>query len=109
MTHFINDGLDFGYQSPLQHRENTDELLSSPTPSVMRGLSTCSVSLYDLGVKSGMEFGRDWVKHTELREEYARHYRRMLHCLNDKRPHLFTAYAEGWINGYTAITSGVMV
>ena len=115
MPLYVDDSLDFNQPVEpallrLLERERRDADLSRPTPSVLMGLSHQSVCLYDLGVGAGMQWARDDLAHpgSQDQSEYYRQYKRMLECLNQARPHLYRSYAEGWVNGWNAVKSGVM-
>lgn len=116
---FVDDTVDFSapVEPALARRlqaEERDLRLSSPTPSVLQALSTCSVSLYDLGVQSGITWAHDWLEHdhrTTLHdgEGYKSTaynvFTKMVTLVDRKRPHLFRSYAEGWLNGWQAATN----
>jgi hypothetical protein len=88
-------------------QERTDFRLSSPTPSVLQALSSQSLSLYDLGVQSGIEWGHYYLN--EGRNPYQSlsypHFVRMAKLVDCKRSHLYRSYAEGWISGWSAATN----
>jgi len=87
-------------------RQRLDDLLSTPTPSVLNALSTHSVSLYDLGVRAGMDWRRradnDVTNHRN-NTSYLE-YERMMDKLRNTRAHTAAckhlAYIEGWIAGW---------
>lgn len=107
---------DFGHK-PVEpellrrlEQERTDARLSSPTPSVLQALSSQSTSLYDLGTLSGMSWAR--MFNEEGRNPYQSmaydHYTRMLPLIDCKRPHLYRAYADGFVAGWSAVATGVI-
>jgi hypothetical protein len=98
-------------------QQDRDLSMTSPTPSVLQGLSDQSVALYDCGVRSGIAWAHDWLEHdhrdTERDPQAPDNYRSMAYntfakmavLSHRKRPHLYRAYAEGWLNGWQAATN----
>ena len=118
---FVDDGLSHMGHKPVEPalmsllaRQRLDDLLSHPVPSVLDALSMHNVSLYDLGTRAGMDWARRSardVKNWRNNPEYLE-YTKMLKLLTNPKAHTadckHLAYAEGWVNGWSAINSGVM-
>lgn len=116
---FVDDDLPKGHVSvepelmSLFARQRLDDLLSTPTPSVLDALRTHSVSLYDLGVRTGMDWRRRANNDVSNRynNESWREYERMMdkhrNVLASAKPHTTAckhlAYIEGWIAGWSSL------
>jgi hypothetical protein len=118
---FVDDGLSEMGHKPVEPellslfaRQRLDDLLSRPSPTVLRALSMHNTGLYDLGTRAGMDWARRSahdVKNWRNNPEY-KQYVKMYDLLRTARPHTADcynlAYVEGWINGWASINSGVM-
>lgn len=118
---FANWDDDFGHTQvepqllSLLARQRLDDLLSRPTPSVLDALSTHSVSLYDLGVRAGMDWRRrsDNDVHNRYNNPEYLEYERMSDKLRNARAHTadckHLAYIEGWLNGWQSVAADAAV
>lgn len=111
---FVDDGTDFSQPVEpellsLLARERLDELMTHPTPSVLDALRQQSTTLYDLGIRAGMDWRRRSLNDVSnpLNNAEIHQYNKMLSLLNHTRAHTtdckHLAYAEGWIAGWSSL------